>query len=271
MSDTIEPSIQETESTGLLDGASAEPEETTEVNPQATEIDHRDPAELKAKEEFAVKEAGDDEPLERPDWWPENFWKAEDSAPDLEGMAKSWKDLRKQISQGKHKAPADGNYDTSAFGDIAEDDPVRNHVMSWAKEYQVSQAALDDLVGQVVDMQMMGAKEASVNVEQEKKMLGPNADARIQGMVKWGAGLVQKGVWSADDFEEFKIMGGTARGIAALEKLRASYEGRIPTEVTPVDGTPSKDELQQLVADPKYKTDPSYRAKVERAFQQVYG
>jgi len=271
MSDTIEPSIQETESTGLLDGASAEPE-TTEVNPQATEIDHRDPAELKAKEEFAVKEAGeDDEPLERPDWWPENFWKAEDSAPDLEGMAKSWKDLRKQISQGKHKAPADGNYDTSAFGEIAEDDPVRNHVMSWAKEYQVSQAALDDLVGQVVEMQMMGAKEASVNVEQEKKMLGPNADARIQGMVKWGAGLVQKGVWSSDDFEEFKIMGGTAKGIAALEKLRASYEGRIPTEVTPVDGTPSKDELQQLVADPKYQTDPSYRAKVERAFQQVYG
>jgi hypothetical protein len=271
MSDTIEPSIQETESTGLLDGASAEPE-TTEVNPQATEIDHRDPAELKAKEEFAAKEAGeDDEPLERPDWWPENFWKAEDSAPDLEGMAKSWKDLRKQISQGKHKAPADGNYDTSAFGDISEDDPVRNHVMSWAKEYQVSQSALDDLVGQVVDMQMMGAKEASVNVEQEKKMLGPNADARIQGMVKWGVGFVQKGIWSSDDFEEFKIMGGTAKGIAALEKLRASYEGRIPTEVTPVDGTPSKDELQQLVADPKYQTDPSYRAKVERAFQQVYG
>ena len=271
MEEAIEPSVQETESTGLLDGASAEPE-TTEVNPQATEIDHRDPAELKAKEEFALKEAGeDDEPLERPDWWPENFWKDEDSAPDLEGMAKSWKDLRKQISQGKHKAPADGNYDTSAFGDIADDDPVRNHVMSWAKEYQVSQSALDDLVGQVVEMQMMGAKEVSVNVEQEKKMLGPNADARIQGMVKWGAGLVQKGVWSSDDFEEFKVMGGTAKGIAALEKLRASYEGRIPTETTPVDGTPSKDELQQLVADPKYQSDPSYRAKVERAFQQVYG
>lgn len=271
MEEAIEPSVQETESTGLLDGASAEPE-TTEVNPQATEIDHRDPEELKAKEEFAVKAAGeDDEPLERPDWWPENFWKEEDSAPDLEGMAKSWKDLRKQISQGKHKAPADGNYDTSAFGDIAEDDPVRNHVMSWAKEYQVSQAALDDLVGQVVEMQMMGAKEASINVEQEKKMLGPNADARIQGMVKWGANLVQKGIWGKDDFEEFKVMGGTAKGIAALEKLRASYEGRIPTESAPVEGAPSKDELYQMVADPKYKTDPSYRTKVEKLFAQNFG
>ena len=270
MSDTIEPSIQETESTGLLDGASAEPE-TTEVNPQAAEIDHRDPEELKAKEEFAVKEAGDDEPLERPDWWPENFWKAEDSAPDLEGMAKSWKDLRKQISQGKHKAPADGNYDTSAFKDIPEDDPIRGHVMNWAKEYGVSQAALDDLVGQVVDMQMNGAEDYKINVEQEKQMLGPNAEARIQGMVKWGANLVQKGVWSSDDFEEFKVMGGTAKGIAALEKLRASYEGRVPVETTPVEGAPSKDELYQMVADPRYNSDPSYRAKVERAFAQNFG
>jgi hypothetical protein len=120
-------------------------------------------------------------------------------------------------------------------------------------------------------MQMNGAEDYKINVEQEKQMLGPNAEARIQGMVKWGANLVQKGVWSSDDFEEFKVMGGTAKGIAALEKLRASYEGRIPTETTPVDGVPSKEELQQLVADPKYQTDPSYRAKVERAFQQVYG
>jgi len=272
MEETVEPSVTEEtqESTGLLDGANPEPEESTEVNPHEAAVDHRDPAELKAQEEFAVKEAGEDAPQEIPDWWPENFI-TKDKAKDEEALVKSWKDLRKQISQGKHKAPADGEYDISAFGDIAEDDPVRSHVMNWAKEYQVSQAALDDLVGQVVEMQVMGAKEASVNIEQEKKMLGPNAEARIQGMAKWGQGLVQKGVWSSDDFEEFKIMGGTARGIAALEKLRASLEGRIPTESAPVDGTPSKEELQQLVADPKYQTDPSYRAKVERAFQQVYG
>ncbi len=84
----------------------------------------------------------DDSPLERPDWWPENFWKKDEAEPDLQAMAKSWGDLRKQISQGKHKAPADGNYDVAAFKDIPAEDPVRNHVLSWAKEYGVSQAAL---------------------------------------------------------------------------------------------------------------------------------
>ena len=271
MEDTLEPSVEQ-ESTGLLDGATPEVEEANaNENPQKVEIDHRDPEELKAKAEFSLNEDSDDDaPLERPDWWPENFWKNDDSAPDLEGIAKSWSDLRKKISQGKHKAPEDGKYDTSAFGNIPNDDPVRNHVMDWAKEYQVSQAALDDLVGQVVEIGIAGNQEASVNVEQERKMLGPNADSRIKSMVNWASGLVNKGVWGKDDFEEFKVMGGTAKGIAALEKLRASYEGRIPVETTPVEGAPSKDELYQLVADPRYQSDPSFRAKVERAFQQNF-
>jgi len=263
--ETIEPSAQEEtqESTGLLDGATTEVEEASSEDTQKVEIDHRDPAEVKAQEE-------DDEPLERPDWWPENFWKAEEAEPDLEAIAKSWTDLRKQISQGKHKAPADGKYDASAFGDTPEDDPVRQHVMNWASENQISQAALDQLVGQVVEMNQNQAENYSINLEQERRALGPNADARINGMVKWASGLVNKGVWSQDDFEEFKVMGGTARGIAALEKLRASYEGRVPVESTPVEGAPSKEELYAMVGDERYQTDPSFRKKVERAFAQNF-
>jgi len=81
---------------------------------------------------------------------------------------------------------------------------------------------------------------------------------------------VQKGIWSKDDFEEFKVMGGTAKGIAALEKLRESYEGRLPVETVPVEGAPSKEQLYQMVADPKYYNDPSYRAKVEKLFAQNF-
>jgi len=201
--DNIEPSgIEEvSQDTGLLDSASVETE-ATEVNPQKTEISHLEPED-------------DDSPLERPDWWPENFWKKDEAEPDLQAMAKSWTDLRKQISQGKHKAPADGNYDVAAFKDIPAEDPVRNHVLSWAKEYGVSQSALDSLVSKVVEMGFEAQQTTSVNLEQEKKALGPNADARINGMVKWASGLVNKGIWGKDDFEEFKYMGGTAKGLAA--------------------------------------------------------
>ncbi len=245
---------------GLLDSASIEDTQgTQEANPQATEISHLAPSE-------------DDEPLERPDWWPENFWKKDEAAPDLEGIAKSWMDMRKMVSTGKHKAPADGKYDTSAFGDIPEDDPVRTHVMSWAKENGISQAALDTLVGDIVKMGEEQIETAQRSIAQEKQALGPNADQIIKGMTDWARGLVNKGIWGKDDFEEFKYMGGTANGIKALMKLREAYEGsRIPTQSVPVEGAPSKDELYQMVADPKYKTDPAYRQKVERMFKQTFG
>lgn len=259
-----EPSAQTDsgQEAGLLDSAQVDDSQGQQVEPSSTEISHLSKPEG----------ADEDEPLERPDWWPENFWKKDDSAPDLEGIAKSWMDLRKQISQGKHKPPADGKYDTSAFGDIPEDDPVRSHVLGWAKEYGISQAALDKLVGDVVAMRGERADVTQRTIEQERAALGPNADAIIKGMVEWGSGLVRKGIWGKDDFEEFKIMGGTAQGIKALAKLREAYEGmKIPTNSVPVDGAPSKDELYQMVADPKYKTDPAFRAKVERLFQQNFG
>lgn len=240
---------------GLLDNISLE--SNTPVDSTKTEISH-----LQAPE--------DDSPLERPDWWPENFWKKDDSEPDLEAIAKSWTDLRKQISQGKHKAPEDGNYDYAAFGETPESDPVRQHVSGWAKEFGVSQVALDALVSGVIEKTGSVQQQAKFDAASERKALGPNADVIIKGMTEWAGGLVQKGIWGKDDFEEFKFMGGTAKGIQALTKLREAYEGRIPTQSMPVEGAPSKDELMGMVADPRYKSDPAYRTKVERMFNQAF-
>jgi hypothetical protein len=243
---------------GLLDNVSID-QNNDEQSSEKSEISHLAPTDE------------DDGPLERPDWWPENFWKKDESEPDLEGMAKSWTDLRKMISQGKHKAPEDGNYDFTAFGETPDDDPVKGHVSTWAKEFGVSQAALDALVGPIIEMSGQQQQQVKFNAEAEKKALGPNADATIKGVTQWAAGLVQKGIWGKDDFEEFKVMGGTANGIKALMKLREAYEGRIPTTSVPVEGMPSKEELLSMVGDPRYQTDPLYRKKVEGMFQQVYG
>ncbi len=168
MSDTatVEPGA-----TGLLDNVQIG-DETKQDNPQAVEIDHKAvPNDAPAPED----------PLERPDYWPENFWKKDSNEPDLEGIAKSWSDLRKQISQGKHKAPADGKYDLKAFGDAAEDNPIATTLSGWAKENGLSQASFDDLV---VNLQTQ-AKELMqgdmVDPVAEMKQLGPNGGAIVNG------------------------------------------------------------------------------------------
>lgn len=241
---------------GLLDGVSVTDENQKDTNPQQVAIDHKSP-----------DPSAPVSPTDRPEWLPENFWK--DGNADFEGLAKSWRDLRGKISKGAHNAPADGKYDLASFGEGAADNPMANTLSGWAKENGLSQAQFDDLVGQLQTQAKELMSSDFVDPAEEMKKLGPNGRAMVDGMVDWARGLVNKGVWSAEDFDEFKIMGGTARGLNALVKIREAYEGRLPIETAPMDGMPTKEELYQMVGDPKYKTDPAYRQKVEKLFHQV--
>jgi hypothetical protein len=246
------------ENTGLLDSVTVEDSSKPEANSQAVQIDHK-------QRDASAPEPED--PLERPDYWPENFWNKDTNEPDLEGIAKSWRDLRGKISKGAHNAPANGQYDLSSFGEQANDNPIATTLSGWAKDNGLSQAQFDDLATQLQTQAQEIMSGEVIDPAAEMKQLGPNANAVVNGMVDWARGLVNKGVWSKDDFEEFKIMGGTARGLTALMKIRSAYEGRVPIESAPVEGAPSKEELYAMVGDPKYHTDPAYRQKVERMFR----
>jgi len=254
MSDTND---QPSGNTGLLDNVTPEDTSKPNTNPDKVEIDHRgsaDPA-AAASDTGAAKT--------RPDYLPENFWNADKGEADLEAMSKSWSDLRKQISQGKHKAPAEGKYDLKALGDNADQHPMAQALLDMAKEEGLSQAAFDKIAGQIA-----AQTAPEIDAKAEMQALGPNGTAIVNGMVDWARGLVSKGVWGQEDFEEFKVMGGTAKGLRALMKIREAYEGRVPIESAPLEGAPSKEELYQMVGDPKYKSDAAYRQKVERLFQQ---
>jgi hypothetical protein len=248
--------VEPSQPAGLLDGV------------EATEESQQEPSEASAVDHRADDSIPEDEPLDRPDWWPENFWK--EGEPDLQGIAKSWMDMRKMVSQGKHKAPPEGKYSTEAFGENAEQLPMVPVFTKWAAENGISQSAYDQLATQLNEMASEMNQGPEIDVQAELKSLGPNANAIKNGMVNWARGLVNKGVWGPEDFEEFKVMGGTARGLKALMKVRESYEGRIPVESAPIDGAPTDQELQQMVGDPRYQTDVGYRQKVEKLFNQRY-
>ena len=170
---------------------------------------------------------------------------------------------------GKHKAPKE--YDVAALEDVDDDDELKQYFVEWAKENKPTQAAFDNLVNKFKELSVQQEEAESINIEEETKALGPNAPQIIDGIKKWGQGLVSKGVWSDEDFNEFKIFAATANGINALNKIRKYYgEQTIPTSPVDVDGMPSNDELYDLVADPKYKTDPAFRRKVEQQFARAF-
>lgn len=258
------------ETEGLMAQAQVEAEDNQQ--PEETTISHIQPEAGPASlDDVTVANEGEEVEFAKPDWYPDKFWN-EEEGPDLENLVKSYNELQKKFSQGKHKAPE--QYDDSLFKDanIPDDDPLLATYRDWAKDNGISQSAFDELANSFIAMAQQENEQAEISYQDELAKLGPNADATIKSMTDWAQGLVRKGVWSESDFEEFKIMGGTAQGLKALQKVRSYYGDRpIPVDMTPVDGAPSKEELNAMVGKPEYLTDPAYRAKVEKMFEQVYG
>lgn len=257
------------EDEGLLAQASTESEDNQQ--PEQEVINHLQPDTDPSLEQTTL--ASEDEELEfkKEEWFPDKFWNDE-TGPDVENLAKSYSELQKKFSQGRHKAPE--KYDTELFSQaqIEADDPLLSTYTEWAKENGVSQAAFEELGKQFIAMAGEAEAEEQLSYKQEHEKLGPNADLTIKSMTEWAQGLVRKGVWGNDDFEEFKIMGGTAQGLKALQKVRSYYGDQpVPIEVAQPEGAPSKEELNAMVADPRYTNDPTFRIKVEKLFNEVYG
>lgn len=246
---------------GLLASAAQETpaEQTTEGQEQSISHLQSDPQQ-------------DDTPLERPDFWPEKFWNKDESAPDLEGISKSYVELEKKFRAGSHKPPENGAYDIDSLGLKAEDPVVKSYV-GWAQKYGISQQAFEDLAREVTGIGATNLADTKQSMEAELEALGPNAKAIINDMAQWGRSFVHKGVWSQDEFNAFTGWGDNAVGIRALQKVRETYEGRVPTATLKPDssGAMSKEELDAMVANPQFKTNPSYRAKVENLFDKMYG
>lgn len=257
------------EDEGLMAQASIESEDNQQLEQET--IPHLQPDNQPSVDNTTLAKEGEEIEFTREDWFPEKFWNDE-TGPDIENLAKSYSELQKKFSQGKHKAPE--TYDTKFFSqaNIEEDDPLLSTYLGWAKENGISQAAFEELGAKFVELAGEAEMEDQATYEAEYKKLGPNADLTLKSMTEWAQGLVRKGVWGQDDFEEFKIMGGTAAGIKALQKVRSYYgDQTVPVSVGDPEGAPSKEELNAMVGDPRYYSDPAYRSKVEKLFEQTYG
>ena len=245
------------ESSGLLDDVEL-PGSVDESKSDEAEIDHID------------REAEG----EKPDWLPARFWDEEKGA-DYEALAKSQDELYKKLRNGKHQAPEDGNYDLKFVGDkVPEDDELMTKFKAIASDRGLTQDDFEDIVGIVLENipEAQEAPEAKFDKEAELAKLGPNGEEIQNGLVNWFVSLVEKDVMTKDDWGEFKVMAGTANGIRVFNRLRQYYgEKTIPVNAVPdMESMPNEDELRAMVADNRFREDPTYRKKVIAEFEKVY-
>ena len=215
-------------------------------------------------ENIGAEEEGEGEIYERPDWFPEKFWHEKDG-PNIENMAKSLNSLEKKLVE-----TAPSSYDISELA-VDPEDPVVKTFLEFGKEKQLSQKSVTGLINKVLELTGGMEQEAELDVQKEKEKIGPNAPEIIQSNIRWNEKLLKDGIFNQEDYNEIEMLGGTAEGIRVIQKLRGMIgEQEIPTISIP-GSRPDKAELQAMVADPKYATDPVYRKKVEKAFQEAYG
>lgn len=207
-----------------------------------------------------VNNSGDQEPLERPDYFPQQFW--DDDGPDVEKLAKSYNELRKQFSQGKHKAP-EGDYQIKDLIDKGFDseDPVSRLYMEWAKENGVSQAAFEDLASKVVQLGNDFNQTLEYDRQAEMSKLGERAQEKIQMAER----LLMKAPLTNNEREAIATSLDNADAINAFLKYHQALTNEgIPTQIVPQQAEMTREDLEAAIADPRWTTDTAFRTRIEK-------
>lgn len=235
-----------------------------------------DPGNLFDMAEQQEPQRGTDGKLVKPADLPDQFWNGEKGEIRVDALAKSWRDLRAQVSKGAEKPPESADaYQLPKVEGLPEgfiggkDDALWPTIRQAAHKAGVSQRQLEALAGpflSAVAEQMKGAdpqqseEERRQAAEKEIGTLGPNGRQLVADLGGWLRGMVSSGRFTQD--EALALRGvSTAAGVRALAKLRElSGEKPIPTDAMQADQATQAD-LQRMLTEGYAKNDPELRRK----------
>lgn len=151
------------------------------------------------------------------------------------------------------------------------DDPMLAAFREVAHANGLPAASFGPLVSQFMAKAIaMGAVAEPVDFAAVMKALDPNPIRAHQRVADLDAALtlaVGNGVLTKAERAELDLLALRPEGVRALEKIMslAPQERALPAGVGNL--VPSKDELQTMMRDPRYNTDPEYTARVSAGFQ----
>jgi len=224
------------------------------------------------EEDASFNDVDDDEPLERPDYYPAKFW--DEDGPDVEKLANGYAELEKAFKAGKHKAPKDGyNMEDLVDRGLDLEDPAVQAYQEWAQKYEISQQAFEELAGNILEMTGDQEQAIQYNQQQEMEKLG----ARAQEKITYLENHIKKAPLNQAEREALAIGLNNADSINAMVKFIQGYTNEaIPIE--PVVATPeiTIDDIRAAVADPRWRNpkspaDVAWRTKIEKQASESLG
>jgi len=211
----------------------------------------------------------------RPEWLPEKYNSGEDLAKaykELESkLGTKEEDIRNRIMEEIQSEAFSDRPETA--GDyqlpesIDESAAVDNKLLSWWAEHSFENGYSQEEFEQGIAMYAEAMNGSMPNIEAEAKMLGDNADQRIEA-----ASLFANKFFPESALPAIERMCESHEGIIALEAImEAMKDGSFAGNTQAVAGTSEK-ELREMMNDPRYwkDRDPHFIKQVTDGFQQIY-
>lgn len=219
----------------------------------------------------AAQESG-----QRPEGIPEKFWDAEAGKVNVAAMLKAQQDAETALRQGhKEKPPVEPQVDEQATAE-AQDNVVATASAEWQEKGELTDATFESLakVGLSRDMvnEYIAGQQAIVAVVQQSAYgVFDGQPEKYEEAAQWAATNLSDDEIAAIDVQVQSMNPAIVR--AGAEALAKAYaEGRdIEPETTlqsggntsgTTGGYKSGAEMRADMSNPRYKTDPAFRAEV---------
>ena len=159
---------------------------------------------------------------------------------------------------------------------VQKDDPLLQKFLATAKQQNMTQAGVDEVLTSVIEMAGDAAKTEETSREEEMKILGGNAQEIITANQNWINKMVSNKVFTEDERAELYGFGDYAGGAKILQKLRGMSGDNTPIPVaTSPDPKMSEEEFkryaQSKMNDPRYGNDMKYTNDLQKEFEDYYG
>ena len=152
-------------------------------------------------------------------------------------------------------------------GEFLEDDPLMGEFKEWSKDNGVSQEAFTSLVHMFVKNEQGAYQKQEQDMESELAALGDNAKQRIQNINDYA-----KANLSEEHYEGILQATTSAAATKAVEALIANTRGyKVPTTETETESGMSHSEIKERLNDPRYQSDPAFRAETSKMYERKFG
>ncbi len=224
--------------------------------------------EQQTQQESVIQAEIDAPAIEKPEWLNDKYM-ANDRGIDeaTTEQAKAYNELHKKFG-GFTGAPDEYEFSLpeGTEGEIDTELGAYKEFQALAKESNMSNDTAQKLFNIFVGYQQSSMQQLDVDVQQQKELLGNNADARLSSLSGWAMNNLPQ-----ENMDAFASMVTTRDQVEAMEALigRTRNTKMADTQSNVVMPNFTESDFQRAVQSDRYMKDPEYRKEIRKKAEAI--